>query len=192
DFYRTHFINQVVIDLDESVNKVVFSNLNGESYSNSFQVDLTAKVVKGLELTGAYRLNDTKITTGGELRDRALVGRHKGLFTASYATRFEKWKFDFTSQYNGKTRLPVGITYHTEDGKVTSSPGYITIHSQITRKFKHWDVYAGGENLTNFIQKHPVLGYDKPFADGFDAGMIWGPVLGRMIYAGVRFSIAHE
>lgn len=192
DFYRTHFVNQVIVDLDESVNRVVFSNLHGKSYSNSFQVDITANVIKGVELTAAYRLNDTKVTTGGELRDRALVGKHKGLFTASYATRFEKWKFDFTGQYNGETRLPEGITYHLNNEKLTKSPGYFTVHSQITRKFKRWDVYVGGENLTNFVQKHPVLGYETPFAEGFDAGMIWGPVLGRMFYAGFRYSIPHD
>lgn len=192
DFYRTDFINQVIVDLDESANRVVFYNLNGKSYSNSFQVDLTANVIKGVEFTAAYRLNDTKVTTGGELRERALVSRHKGLFTASYATRFDKWKFDFTSQYNGQTRLPEGIFIHKDDAPQTYSPDYITIHAQITRKFKKWDVYFGGENLTNFKQDHPVLGYKNPFDEGFDAGMIWGPVFGRMFYAGVRFSVTRD
>jgi len=189
DFYRTDFINQIITDLDESVNRVVFYNLDGKSYSNSFQADVTAKVSDRVELTAAYRLNDTHVTTAGELRERPLVTRHKGLFTASYATRFEKWKFDFTGQYNGSTRLPKGI--HTLDHG-TYSPDYITIHSQVTRKFKHWDVYAGVENLTNFTQDNPVLGYDDPFGEGFDAGIIWGPVLGRMFYAGFRYTIPME
>ncbi|MDD3743381.1 MAG: hypothetical protein PHX54_07155, partial [Lentimicrobiaceae bacterium] len=58
-----------------------------------------------------------------------------------------------------------------------------------TRKFKKFDVYAGIENLTNFVQHHPIMNYDQPFESGFDAGVMWGPLLGRMIYGGVRYSI---
>lgn len=192
DFYHTDFINQVIVDLDEAFNKVVFYNLDGKSYSNSFQTDITANLFEGFDITAAYRLNDTKVTTAGELRERPLVSKHKGLFTMSYATRFDKWKFDFTGQYNGKTRLPIGLKYPENHEVSDYSPDYITIHSQITRKFKKWDVYAGVENLTNFTQKHPVLGYEEPFAEGFDAGSIWGPVLGRMFYAGVRYSIPRD
>lgn len=192
DFYRTDFINQVIVDLDEAFNKVVFYNLDGKSYSNSFQVDLSANLFERFDVTAAYRLNDTRVTTAGELRERPLVSRHKGLFTMSYATRFDKWKFDFTSQYNGSTRLPLGIALHHAEAGQTYSPDYITIHSQITRKFKRWDVYLGAENLTNYKQEHPVLGYATPFEEGFDAGMIWGPVLGRMFYGGLRFTIPHE
>ncbi len=192
DFYRTDFLNQIVVDLDEAFNRVVISNLDGESYSNSFQVDFTANLFKGFDMTAAYRLNDTKATTAGELRERPLVSKHKGLLTMSYATRFEKWKFDFTGQYNGQTRLPLGVSEHesgVDPSVVNYSPDYVTIHSQITRKFKKWDAYIGVENLTNFKQSHPILGYDQPFNEGFDAGMIWGPVLGRMFYAGFRFII---
>lgn len=192
DFYRTDFINQVIVDLDEAFNKVVFYNLDGKSYSNSFQVDLSANLFERFDITAAYRLNDTRVTTAGELRERPLVSRHKGLFTMSYATRFDKWKFDFTSQYNGSTRLPLGINaHHTVDGE-PYSPDYITIHTQVTRKFKKWEAYVGVENLTNFKQEHPVLGYATPFDQGFDAGMIWGPVLGRMFYGGMRLTIPHD
>ena len=195
DFYRTDFMNQVIVDLDQAYNRVVFYNLDGKSFSNSFQVDFTANLFKNFDLTAAYRLNDTKVTTAGELRERPLVSKHKGLLTMSYATRFEKWKFDFTGQYNGSTRLPLGISEHgsgVDPSAVNYSPDYITIHSQITRKFKKWDVYAGVENLTNYKQSHPILGADAPFAKGFDAGMIWGPVLGRMFYAGFRYIIPND
>lgn len=189
DFYRTDFINQVIIDLDQAYDRIVLYNLDGKSYSNSFQINAEASLFKGFEVTAAYRLNDVRVTTAGELRERPLVSRHKGLLTFSYATRFEKWMFDVTSQYNGRTRLPLGVPLLEEAGYGSYSPDYITIHSQITRKFKKWDAYIGVENLTNFTQHHPVLQADNPFEKGFDAGMIWGPILGRMFYGGIRYSI---
>ncbi|NTW23404.1 MAG: TonB-dependent receptor [Lentimicrobium sp.] len=190
DYYRTDFINQVIIDLDQSFDRVVIYNLDGESYSNSFQVNADIALFEGFDVTAAFRLNDVKVTTAGALRDRPLVSRHKGLLTLSYATRFEKWKFDFTGQYNGKTRLPLGVDFPEHlDYENGYSPDYITIHTQVTRKFKKWDTYLGVENLTGFTQEHPVLGYDAPFEPGFDAGIIWGPLLGRMFYAGIRYAI---
>ena len=190
DYYRTDFVNQVIIDLDQSADRIVIYNLDGQSYSNSFQFNAEAGLFERFDVTAAYRLNDTRVTTAGELRERPLVSRHKGLLTLSYATRFEKWKFDFTGQYNGKTRLPLGISFPHDSGYDNGfSPDYITIHTQVTRKFKKWDAYLGVENLTGYTQKHPILGYDAPFDPGFDAGVIWGPLLGRMVYAGIRYAI---
>ncbi|MCO5266711.1 MAG: TonB-dependent receptor [Lentimicrobium sp.] len=190
DYYRTDFVNQVIIDLDQSADRIVIYNLDGESYSNSFQFNAEAGLFERFDVTAAYRLNDTRVTTAGELRERPLVSRHKGLLTLSYATRFEKWKFDFTGQYNGKTRLPLGVNFPEDSGYENGySPDYITIHTQVTRKFKKWDAYLGVENLTGYTQKHPILGYEAPFDPGFDAGVIWGPLLGRMVYAGIRYAI---
>jgi len=30
---------------------------------------------------------------------------------------------------------------------------------------------------------------DEPFSEYFDASLIWGPITGRMFYAGLRFKI---
>lgn len=190
DYYRTDFINQVIVDLDQAADRIVIYNLDGESYSNSFQINAEIGLFERFDVTAAYRLNDTRVTTAGELRERPLVSRNKGLLTLSYATRFDKWKFDFTGQYNGATRLPLGIEFPDHLGYEGGySPDYFTIHTQVTRKFKKWDAYIGVENLTGFTQKHPILGYDAPFERGFDAGSIWGPLLGRMFYAGIRYSV---
>jgi len=191
DYYRTDFVNQVILDLDKDYQHIYIYNLEGKSYSNSFQVNAEIGLFEGFDLSAAYRLNDVKVTTAGVIRQRALISRNKGLLTASYSTRFEKWKFDFTGQYNGRTRLPLNVPALAAAGYGEFSPDYITIHLQITRKFKKWDAYAGVENLTNFVQHNPVLGADNPFGSDFDAGMIWGPLLGRMYYGGIRYLIKH-
>ncbi|OYT15360.1 MAG: TonB-dependent receptor, partial [Bacteroidetes bacterium 4572_77] len=40
DFYHTRFQNQIVVDLDSDVRKIMFYNLDGESFSNSFQAQV--------------------------------------------------------------------------------------------------------------------------------------------------------
>ncbi|MDY0102692.1 MAG: TonB-dependent receptor [Lentimicrobium sp.] len=189
DYYRTDFINQIIIDLDQAFDRIEIYNLEGKSYSNSLQFNAEMALFEGFDVTAAYRLNDVRVTTAGQLRERPLVSRHKGLLAMSYATRFEKWKFDLTGQYNGKTRLPLGVPLLEAAGYGEFSPDYFTVHTQITRKFKKWDAYAGVENLTNFTQHHPVLLPESPFESGFDAGMIWGPLMGRMFYVGIRYAL---
>ena len=60
---------------------------------------------------------------------------------------------------------------------------------QVTRFFRNWSVYIGGENLTNFKQKNAIIGADDPWGDNFDASMIWGPMHGAKGYIGVRYNL---
>ncbi|MDO9510317.1 MAG: TonB-dependent receptor [Bacteroidales bacterium] len=189
DFYRTDFINQIVIDLDASAQKAIISNLDGVSWSNSFQAEATVDVLKKLTLTAAFRYNDVKITQRNELTEKAFVNKYKGLLTLSYATKFNKWSFDFTSQYNGQARLP-DVSSNPEDyQRPANSNGYFIVHTQITRRFKNLEVYAGAENLTGYVQHHPIIAGDDPYGTYFDAGRVWGPLTGRMLYAGLRYTI---
>ena len=40
-----------------------------------------------------------------------------------------------------------------------------------------FEIYAGGENLTNYFQKNVIIAADQPFGNYFDASMVWGPVV---------------
>lgn len=48
--------------------------------------------------------------------------------------------------------------------------------------------YVGGENMTNFKQKNPIIGASDPWGTNFDLTMIWGSVHGSMYYVGFRFN----
>ena len=66
---------------------------------------------------------------------------------------------------------------------------YPLLYAQVTRRFKGFDIYLGGENLTGYRQKDPIIGADSPFSPGFDASLVWGPLMGTRIYAGIRVTI---
>jgi hypothetical protein len=189
EYYRTDFRNQVVIDLDASVDEVRFYNLNGKSFSNVFQLEAAYSPVPGLDLLAAWRWNDARTTIDGLLREKPLTSRYKGLFTVSYLTRLRKWQYDYTLQINGPGRIPSTMANPAEHRLMETFGAYTVTNAQISRYFKNFEVYVGGENLFNFTQPHPVIAASEPFGDHFDGSLVWGPVMGRKIYAGFRFLI---
>lgn len=193
EYYYTDFLKQVVVDMDTDPHEIAFYNLNGRSYSHVFQVEANYPLFKGFTLTAAYRFTDAKTTYNGELKERPLTSRYKGLVTASYKTPLEIWQFDATLQLNGGGRMP--SRYILEDGTPSWSARYGSFEQlsvQITRYFRRWSIYVGGENLTNFKQKNPIIDAANPWGENFDSTMIWGPVHGAKAYIGIRFNWARN
>ena len=191
DFYRTDFINQIVLDRDADAHQVRIYNLDGKSYSNSAQIEANCEIFKDFDLTLAFRYNDVKMTINDTLREKPFVNRYKGLVTMSYAPG--TWQFDFTTQFNGDSRVPDlsgNATAVAHGQNIERSPFYVIMNAQITKKFgEQWEVYVGGENLTNNTQKYPIISAENPMSEDFDASMVWGPLSGVRAYLGVRFSI---
>ena len=190
EYYYTDFLTQVVVDMDPAPHAVLFYNLGGRSYSQVFQVEATYPFFPGFTLTAAYRWTDAKTTYDGQLREKPLTGKYKGLLTASYQTPLGLWQFDATLQLNGGGRMPT--PYEQGDGAWSWEHrynGFEQLSAQVTRYFRNWSVYVGGENLTNFKQKNPIIDASDPWGSNFDATMVWGPMHGAKAYVGVRFNI---
>ncbi|MDX5321167.1 MAG: TonB-dependent receptor, partial [Bacteroidota bacterium] len=188
DYYYVHFVNQVVVDLDKSPRVVSIGNLDGISYSQTFQAQLTLEPIKRLELRLAYRYLDVKSTFSTGLLQRALVPPHRGFINISYATK-NKWSFDLTSQFIGRKRLPSTSGNPEEFELETWSPAYTNLNAQISKEWNRWEVYVGGENLLNVMQQDLIVDAANPFGNYFDASMVWGPSMGAMAYVGFRYEI---
>ncbi|MDJ1473494.1 TonB-dependent receptor [Xanthocytophaga flava] len=189
DLYRTEFSNQVVTDLDANPQQIRFYNLEGRSFANTAQVELNYQPIKRLDVKLAYKLYDVRTTINQQLRRRPLVSRDRALFNVAYATKKDKWKFDFTTQWIGSKRIPDTQVSPSEYQQEKNSPSYLIFNAQVTRSFKNLDWYIGGENLGNFRQSNPIIAANDPFGQYFDASLVWGPIVGRMIYTGFRFRI---
>lgn len=194
DLYRTDFQNQVVLDLDQSSNQAVFYNLDGKSYSNSMQLELSYELIKFLDMRVAYRWIEVKTDYIGGTRLKPFTPRHRLFANFAYATdktvEDANWTFDLTAQWVGEQRIP-STSENTQDNiRSTISPSFMLYNAQATRNFnKKFAVYVGLENIFNYQQKHPIIGANNPFGNEFDASMVWGPIFGRMVYGGLRYVI---
>lgn len=195
DAYRTDFQQQLIVDM-ENADLVRFYNLKGRSFSNSFQAEVNYSPLKRMDVKLAYRVfdvqNDVQTPTGElTLLPRQFVNRDRFLFNIGYAAKYDKWKYDLTWQWNGSRRIPNFSEGHVHSASSSPvfAPAFSNINAQITRGFYKWELYVGGENLNNFTQKNPILSANDPFGKNFDASMVWGPVIGRMVYVGMRYKI---
>ena len=117
--------------------------------------------------------------------DRPLTSKFKGVLNLQYTTPRDTWVFDVTGQINGPARIP-SFAADTEE---KTSPVFPMFYAQVTRKLKNMDIYIGGENLMNYRQPDPIISADDPFSPQFNASIIWGPLMGIRVYAGMRLSL---
>lgn len=183
DYFRTDFNKQLLVDQESNDAFIYLYNLDGKSFTNTYQFDFSTEPFERFTVLTTFRYTDSRATYRDQgLVERPLTGRYKGVLNLQYATRMNKWTFDFTAQINGPSRLPevMGGGY---------SPVYPMFFAQITKKFRDLDVYIGGENLGNYRQPHPIMGADTPYSQDFNSTLVWGPLMGRKVYAGLRFTI---
>lgn len=187
EWFYTDFRSQVVIDLDSDAHQVNVYNLDGTSTSSVLQVDASYEFFRGFTLMCAYRWMDVNCTYGGKKLRKPLTSRYKALATASYETSLSKWQFDLTAQFNGGGRMPTPDAENPLWSATFNS--FVQLSAQITRRFRHWSIYVGGENLIDYKQKNPIIAGNDPYGSDFDATMVWGPTMGRKLYVGIRYYI---
>lgn len=193
DLYRTDFTSQVVIDMDQNTQQVLIYNLNGPSFSNTAQAEFGWELRKRLNLRTAYRYVDTEVKYKQGLMQKPYVAKHRAFINLAYETKARHWLFDATMQYNGRKRLPSTAANPSEYQRAGYSPVFYNVLAQITYvtkiKASELNIYLGVENLLNYKQSNPIVAADAPYSKYFDASMVWGPIYGRMLYAGLRFKI---
>lgn len=67
--------------------------------------------------------------------------------------------------------------------------------AQVSYKISNLTLYLGCENIANYLQgtkghgTKPILGGDAPYAPGFNSSAVWGPLMGRKFYIGLRLNL---
>ena len=193
DYYKTDFKNQVVVDYENPL-EVSFYNLEGKSYADSFQAEFNYNAFEGFDLRMAYKFYDVKTDYKLGTFARPLTPKHRFFTNAGYETPLteegSRWKFDATFNWLGEQRFSSTAANPAPYQLPENTPTVSTLNAQITRVFSpKFEVYLGGENITNVRQPNPILGADDPFGANFDTTFVYGPIFGSMYYAGLRFKI---
>jgi outer membrane receptor for ferrienterochelin and colicin len=194
DLFRTDFQNQVVVDLFQSAQQVLFYNLNGKSFANSIQIEFNYELAKHFNFRSAYKYYDIQTDYLSGKSQRYLQAKNRFFGNLEYETHLsengKRWKFDYTFNWTGEQKLPNTATNSVLDQLPEFSPSFSVMNMQITRLFSStFEMYFGGENIGNYKQQKAILGAANPFGPNFDASIVYAPVFGQMYYVGLRFKI---
>ena len=194
DLYRTDFQNQVVVDVMQSPQQVLFYNLRGNSFANSFQIEFNYEMITNLRLRSAYKMYDVQTDYLSGTFQKPLQAKKRFFGNLEYETssfsNSQYWKFDFTYNWIGAQQLPNTQSNSNTDRLPKFSSAYSLMNTQITRVFSSlFEVYVGGENFGNYTQPKAILGAENPFGATFDSSIVYAPIFGQMYYAGLRFKI---
>ncbi len=186
DYYRTDFIHQTVVDLEDA-RLLQFYSLTGKSFANAIQVEASYEIIKRFDVKLAYKFEQAKTDFISGRKIIPLRPQHRGLVSLEYTTKNKHWRFNTGLNWFGKTRIPDTSVNDEANKRPGQSKDFFQLNAQITFTWKRWEIYVGGENLLNFTQKNPIIAGDQPFSNQFDASLIWGPLRGANVFTGVRF-----
>lgn len=205
EYYYTHFLNSLIVDMDQDKHAVHIYNQSdlpgAKSFAHSAQIEASMEVLRGWTWTAAFRYTDVEQTTIDDqgvarLRAKALTNRFKGIISTSYQTPLKKWQFDVTAQFNGVSRMPDGFVAFGDLAGGYGTPKELTwypqLMAQITKYFRTCSLYLGAENMTNFRQHAPIVDSFQPYSPDFDASMVCGPTTGWKVYLGFRYDLERK
>ncbi len=187
EFYHTEFQKQMVTDMDESPHTLHIYFSGHRSFANNIQLEAHLEPARGLDVTAAWRWNDNELQLAGKRRRRPLVSRYKALVALSYQTPLKTWQFDINMQMNGGGRIPTTEGNPMGMTRPSSFGSYQVYNAQVTKWFRRWSIYAGCENIGNYMQDNPIISASDPSSPYFDSSLIWGPLMSRRFYAGLRW-----
>jgi outer membrane receptor for ferrienterochelin and colicin len=207
DGYFTDFDNRIIVDLYNSPHEVSIYNLNNSggyqsrSSSKTVQLEFDWSFHRRLDIRAAYRWVDAVTGyasgTGFEMKQDPFVSKHRAFTQWSYASKEKsagnQTRIDATIQWVGPQALPVPGGMANMHPSV--SPSFTQVNLQFTQVLPgNIELYIGVENLTNVIQMSPIAGINDDGLDleNFDASLIYGPIMGRMTYAGLRWTLGKK
>lgn len=189
DLNRINFENQIVVDFDQSPREVLFYNLQGQSFSNSGQLQFELDMADWLDVRLAYRYNDVRTTFGETLLRKPLASPHRAF--ANFAVELGKgWKWDYTINWQSSARLPSTDINPEQYVWEKESPDFFMSNTQVSKLWaNNLELYLGAENLFDYHLHRPIIASDQPFSPYFDSSLVWGPIMGINVYAGFRYNL---
>jgi outer membrane receptor for ferrienterochelin and colicins len=188
DAYATQFVNQYVIDAEQSADVFLITAQKNTSAFAS-QIEFYYEILRKMNVRIAFKYYDTKAKYAGNTVQKPYQSKYRAFINFAYETK-SKWAFNTTFQYYGEKRLAtIDKMYGGPVGNYFSHP-FVIANAQINKAFAFGlDAYVGVENMFNYRQYSPIIDGENPYSKRFDATVIYAPIYGRMFYVGVNYKL---
>ena len=147
-FFYNYFSNRILPDYESNPNKIIYSNLDGNSVSKGISFNVDFMFQNGLILQAGATLMDVSIIDKKIMTRQLLTERFSGVWTITYRLKPLGLTIDYTGNVFGPMRLPL---LGPLDPRDQYSPWFSVQNLQFTKKTgKILELYLGVKNLLNF------------------------------------------
>lgn len=166
--FYTYFNNRILPDYETDPNKIIYSNLAGNSISKGVSLNMDMVWDTGLKVNAGVTVMDVSVEENGETRRQILTESVQGVWSIGYTFK-NGISVDYTGNLYGPMRLPV---LGEMDDRPAESPWFSIQNIQLTKKFgNRWEIYGGVKNLLNFT---PAANSIARAFDPFDRNVTFG------------------
>ncbi len=186
DLFHTRFSNRIVPDYDSDPDEIRYANLDGHAVTRGAALALNQNVItRDLFYTVGITWQDVTTTRAGATERETFAPRFRGVWTVSKGVG-ERLTLDWTGSLTGPMRLPAYEEPHT---RPTRSGSYAVHNLQATLTLpRDVELRVSVKNVGDFRQGSPLVAPGDPFGEAFDTNYVWGPIVGRRIVVGARWS----
>ena len=201
-FFNT-ILNKIEADINSRPDAVIYSNDGSYNinYGANLNLDMNFHfpIRAFIGMTVMKNMNFYK-NDAGETVYNDLV--NTPTFNATYSISYTIRKAALTIDWTGLINSPMYLNTVLADFRPSTSPWYCLMNLQVTKKFKFgMDIYAGCNNILNFIPQNVILRPNDPFNAQvndldhnphnyhFDTSYIYAPNQGNKGFLGIRWHI---
>lgn len=187
DGVQAHIQKPLLWDIERSWQIQVTSSERPAQYQTIY-AELSYELPDRLRVQLSYKHQEVWWPLSGGYRLRPLLPRDRVVGWITWMTLSRRWQIDAICSWVGSQRLPSTAEKPAPYLLSTRTPAYTLLTLQLTHRIDQWELQLAAENLNGFRQAWPVLAPEAPFSPYFDASLIWGPIMGRMVSLTVRYS----
>ncbi|HEX6058335.1 MAG TPA: TonB-dependent receptor [Gemmatimonadaceae bacterium] len=184
DVFHTRFSNRIVADYDRDPDLVVYANLDGHALTRGLSASVQyADPLRPLSGSIGVTLQDARIVEPHATRRLPFAPSTQLVLALALESDERGLTLDWTARALGPMALP------RSEGLPSRSPWFSEHHLQLTKSLgEALRIYAGVKNLFGWVQRDAIVAPDDPFGDRFDTTRVYGPLQGRRLIAGARWS----
>ena len=193
DLFYTRFSNKILADYDTDPETIIYRNLPVGDYAVSRGVAVSAngRINGFFTWTAGFTWQDVfAVSKSGsekpEKEAQPLSPEFTGNWLLSWDARKIRTTVDLTGTFTGKMLLPTVDPEVVNDDRLSEAYSLINllVNYNLNQSVR---VYAGVNNILGWRQsRNPVINWQSPFSDGFDAANVYGPLYGRAVMMGIR------
>jgi outer membrane receptor for ferrienterochelin and colicins len=193
DLFYTRFSNKILADYDTDPQKIIYRNLPDGDYAVSRGVAISAngRINGFFTWSAGFTWQDVFAVSQNEAEEstkemQPLSPAFTGNWLLSWDARKLKTTVDLTGTFTGEMMLPTVDPEVVNDDQLSKPYSLINllVNYNLNQSVR---VYAGVNNILDWRQsRNPIINWQSPFSDDFDAANVYGPLYGRSLMMGIR------